>query len=81
MSVIEASREAAFFFFFFWFGLVGKYCAFWEKMYKSPFAPFLTTRPLHRKQNFFLVWPELGLLRDFVDLSLQEADGLYCLFE
>ena len=27
---------------------------------KSPFAPFLTTRPLHRKQNFILVWPDIS---------------------
>ena len=46
-------------------GVVGKYCPllgknnfFFAKMKKkSPFAPFLTTRPLHRKQKFFLVWP------------------------
>ena len=25
---------------------------------KSPVAPFLVTRPLHRKQNFVLVWPQ-----------------------
>ena len=64
---IEASRAAAilfvFFIFFSLFFFVGNFESivhFWggkmEK--KSPVAPFLATRPLHWKQNYFYGQPQ-----------------------
>ena len=64
VAVIMASRAAASFFFPF-FLLVGN--IFWEKKFcknekKSPqSALFLDTQPLHRKQNFFLDWPNVRI--------------------
>ena len=53
------------FFLSIFFFLVGECCPFLEKKNfwknekkKYPVGPFLDTRPLHRKQNFFLDWPE-----------------------
>ena len=59
-----ASRAAATSF----FSLIGKYCPFLEKKLffakmkkKSPVGPFLVTRPLHQKHNYFYGQPSANM--------------------
>ena len=56
VAEIMASWAAIFLFFFhIYFSLIGKYCPFLS----PPVAPFLATRLVYRKQNYFYVQPEV----------------------
>ena len=94
--IIVASRAAAILFFPTYFFLEGggggcrkilsifgeknKNCKNEKK--KSSVAPFLVTRPLHRKHNFFLVWPYVDniLLRIHNDHPLPVQVSICCHF-
>ena len=63
----SGGRIFFFFFFHIYFSLIGKYCPFLKKTTffcknekkKAPVAPFLATRPVYRKQNYFYGQPNL----------------------